>query len=458
MLVAGFQGVSTALRRDHARPRRLRHDRRRAGRGAGRRLRDLHRRRGRVHRRPADRAQRPQAARRLAARDARDGRLRRTRAAAALGRVRPKPRGADPRPLDVHRHAPAPGSERTPRWKTRSSPASPTRWTRPTSRSTDVPDKPGAAAGIFNAVAAAHINVDTIIQNAVTHGAPTSRSRCPLDDLPLMTNTIEGLCRELGLHWRVDDTAGKVSLIGAGMKSHPGVAARMFADPGRARDQRADDRHVADQGLVRDRPREGGRGRRGAARRVRGRAGGGPGRGAACLTAATASPSSAPPAPSAPRCSRSSPSARFPASDVVPFASARSAGTRGRVRGRAAGGARADRGLAGRLRPGAVLGRRRHLEAVRAGGRSPRAASVVDKSSAFRMDPQVPLVVPEVNGDAAAAHRGIIANPNCSTIQLVLRAEAAARRRARHSDARSRPTRRCPAPAAVAIEELRSQS
>jgi aspartate kinase len=50
----------------------------------------------------------------------------------------------------------------------------------------------------------------------------------PRDDLPLMTDTIEGLCRDLGLHWRVDDTAAKVSLIGAGMKSHPGVAAKMF--------------------------------------------------------------------------------------------------------------------------------------------------------------------------------------------------------------------------------------
>ena len=44
---------------------------------------------------------------------------------------------------------------------------------------------------------------------------------------------------------------------------------------------------------------------------------------------------------------------------------------------------------------------------------------VIDKSSAFRMDPSVPLVVPEVNGGAADGHRGIIANPNCSTIQLV---------------------------------------
>jgi aspartate-semialdehyde dehydrogenase len=45
-------------------------------------------------------------------------------------------------------------------------------------------------------------------------------------------------------------------------------------------------------------------------------------------------------------------------------------------------------------------------------------ALVVDNSSAFRMDPDVPLVVPEVNPEAGRAHRGIIANPNCSTIIL----------------------------------------
>ncbi len=42
-------------------------------------------------------------------------------------------------------------------------------------------------------------------------------------------------------------------------------------------------------------------------------------------------------------------------------------------------------------------------------------AVVVDNSSAFRMDPDVPLVVPEINGADAAGHKGIIANPNCST-------------------------------------------
>jgi len=47
-------------------------------------------------------------------------------------------------------------------------------------------------------------------------------------------------------------------------------------------------------------------------------------------------------------------------------------------------------------------------------------AVVIDNSSAFRMEPKVPLVVPEVNAHALAGHVGIIANPNCSTIQMVM--------------------------------------
>ena len=47
-------------------------------------------------------------------------------------------------------------------------------------------------------------------------------------------------------------------------------------------------------------------------------------------------------------------------------------------------------------------------------------AVVIDNSSAFRMDPEVPLVVPEVNPEAIKRHKGIIANPNCSTIIMVL--------------------------------------
>ena len=43
----------------------------------------------------------------------------------------------------------------------------------------------------------------------------------------------------------------------------------------------------------------------------------------------------------------------------------------------------------------------------------------IDNTSHFRMDPEVPLVVPEVNGEALRNHKGIIANPNCTTIQMV---------------------------------------
>ena len=63
--------------------------------------------------------------------------------------------------------------------------------------------------------------------------------------------------------------------------------------------------------------------------------------------------------------------------------------------------------------PGASISRQYVPRAVEEG------AVVVDNTSAFRMDPDVPLVVPEVNPEKIKEHRGIIANPNCSTIQLV---------------------------------------
>lgn len=63
---------------------------------------------------------------------------------------------------------------------------------------------------------------------------------------------------------------------------------------------------------------------------------------------------------------------------------------------------------------GGSVSRRLLPEAVK------RGAVCVDNSSAFRMDDDVPLVVPEVNPEAVAGHKGIIANPNCSTIQMVM--------------------------------------
>jgi len=64
--------------------------------------------------------------------------------------------------------------------------------------------------------------------------------------------------------------------------------------------------------------------------------------------------------------------------------------------------------------PGAQVSRTLAPLAVAAG------AAVIDKGSAFRMDPAVPLVVPEVNPDAVRPGPGIIASPNCTTIPLVL--------------------------------------
>ncbi|MCX6375203.1 MAG: aspartate-semialdehyde dehydrogenase, partial [Armatimonadetes bacterium] len=49
-----------------------------------------------------------------------------------------------------------------------------------------------------------------------------------------------------------------------------------------------------------------------------------------------------------------------------------------------------------------------------------RGAIVIDNSAAYRMDPKVPLVVPECNPDDVSWHQGLIANPNCSTIQMVV--------------------------------------
>ena len=57
-------------------------------------------------------------------------------------------------------------------------------------------------------------------------------------------------------------------------------------------------------------------------------------------------------------------------------------------------------------------------------------AVMVDNSSAFRMEEGVPLVVPEVNPDAALAHNGVIANPNCTTILLTLALAPLAAKRA----------------------------
>jgi aspartate kinase len=93
----------------------------------------------------------------------------------------------------------------------------------------DVPDRPGVAASIFKAIAAEAINVDMIVQN-VSHDGTTDMSfTAPLADLPRLEAVLGALARDIGAEgFSVDDDIAKVSLVGAGMKSHPGVAADMF--------------------------------------------------------------------------------------------------------------------------------------------------------------------------------------------------------------------------------------
>ena len=93
----------------------------------------------------------------------------------------------------------------------------------------DVPDRPGVAATVFRAVADGGINVDMIVQN-VSHDAKTDLSfTVPTADLPRLKGVVERLVEEIGaLRFESDDGIAKISLVGAGMKSHPGVAADMF--------------------------------------------------------------------------------------------------------------------------------------------------------------------------------------------------------------------------------------
>jgi aspartate kinase len=94
-----------------------------------------------------------------------------------------------------------------------------------------VPDRPGAAAAIFMALADANCNVDTIIQNEPrTEGADAEVSfTIGLDDLRAAERALDPVKIDLGVKIiEADRGIGKVSIVGAGMRSHPGVAAKVF--------------------------------------------------------------------------------------------------------------------------------------------------------------------------------------------------------------------------------------
>jgi aspartate-semialdehyde dehydrogenase len=104
----------------------------------------------------------------------------------------------------------------------------------------------------------------------------------------------------------------------------------------------------------------------------------------------------------------------FPVSSLRLFASARSVGKTVEFNGRTVVVEEAKPGVFGNVdvaffAAGGPVTRALAPDAVKAG------CLVIDKSSALRMDPDVPLVIPEINPEALSSHKGIIANPNCST-------------------------------------------
>jgi len=92
-----------------------------------------------------------------------------------------------------------------------------------------VPDRPGVAATWFRALAEAGVNVDMIVQNVSTAGYTDISFTIPRTDLAKTALVMEKIVvdTEAG-GFRTDERIGRVSLVGAGMKTHPGIAAQMF--------------------------------------------------------------------------------------------------------------------------------------------------------------------------------------------------------------------------------------
>jgi len=97
-----------------------------------------------------------------------------------------------------------------------------------------VPDTPGVAGQVTTALAEANVNVDMIIQNEpVSEGQGADMSfTVPRDDLQAARDALGPLASEWGITIAADEAMGKVSIVGAGMKSHPGVAAKVFTTLG----------------------------------------------------------------------------------------------------------------------------------------------------------------------------------------------------------------------------------
>ena len=230
-IVAGFQGVSTSRDITTLGPRRLRHDRGRARGGARRRrLRDLHRRRGCLQRRPAHRS-RPRASSRHVSFDEM------LEMAATGGRVLALRSVEFARNHGVQIHVRssftwAPGT-----WVTeegRVDGAGDHLGCHARHLRGEDHDRAGARPArcrgdVFRTLAEAGVNVDMIVQNVSTAGHTDISFTLPRDDLARASVEMDKIVVETeAAGFRTDEQVGRVSLVGAGMKTHPGVAAKMF--------------------------------------------------------------------------------------------------------------------------------------------------------------------------------------------------------------------------------------
>ena len=92
-----------------------------------------------------------------------------------------------------------------------------------------VPDRPGVAARIFSTLAEQNINIDMIVQNVSADGRTDISFTLPRGDTFKARSVLEPLADEVGAAGvKVDEAIAKISLVGAGMKTHPGIAAKMF--------------------------------------------------------------------------------------------------------------------------------------------------------------------------------------------------------------------------------------
>ena len=92
-----------------------------------------------------------------------------------------------------------------------------------------VPDRPGVSATLFEPLAAAHVNVDMIVQNTGHDGTTDISFTMPKSDMASAKDIVARIAAEIGAKGVEHDASiAKISLVGAGMKTSPGIAAKMF--------------------------------------------------------------------------------------------------------------------------------------------------------------------------------------------------------------------------------------